>query len=65
MLSSTGDGLMDIFARLGAIRHRSPASPVAQELVSDLQSYITENIDKTGGPGTAELVHKAIEICRK
>lgn len=42
-LQSTGDGLMDIFARFGAIRHLSPASEEAQALVANLQSYITEH----------------------
>ena len=42
-LSSTGDGLMDIFARMGAVRHLSPASPEAQELVAALQHYISEH----------------------
>ncbi len=42
-LSSTGDGLMDIFAQLGAIRHLSPAAPEVQELVAALQSYISDH----------------------
>lgn len=82
-----GDGLMAIFAEIGAIRHTSPASGEAQALVAKLQSFITEhyytctrqilrglgqmyiagdsmteNIDKTGGEGTAEFAHQAIEI---
>ena len=40
-LKSTGDGLMDIFTRIGAVRHLSPASGEAQSLVKDLQDYIT------------------------
>lgn len=40
-LKSTGDGLMDIFARIGAVRHLSPASSEAQSLVKELQDYIT------------------------
>lgn len=40
-LKSTGDGLMDIFARIGAVRHLSPASGEAQSLVKELQNYIT------------------------
>ena len=36
-----GDGLMEIFARIGAVRHLSPASPEAQALVQELQDYIT------------------------
>lgn len=83
---STGDGLMAIFAELGAIRQTDPAGPQAQALVRKLQDYITanyytctgqilrglgqmyiagdtmtENIDKAGGPGTAEFAHRAIE----
>ena len=40
-LRSTGDALMEIFARLGTIRHLSPASPAAQTLVKELQDFIT------------------------
>ena len=40
-LKSTGDGLMDIFTRIGAVRHLSPAASEAQSLVKDLQDYIT------------------------
>ena len=40
-MKSTGDGLMDIFAELGVIRHLSPASSEAQSLIGKLQSYIT------------------------
>lgn len=42
-MRSTGDALMDIFAEFGAIRHRSPASPEAQTLVTKLQGFITEH----------------------
>ena len=42
-LQSTGDALMDIFAEFGAIRHLSPGSAVAQDLVAKLQSFITEH----------------------
>ena len=84
---ATGDGLMDIFREMGAVRHLDPASREAQALVAKLQSYITanyytctkqilrglgqmyiagdsmtDNINATGGPGTAEFAHKAIEI---
>jgi len=38
-----GDGLMAIFARMGEIRHLSPASAEAQALVQELQRYITEH----------------------
>ena len=86
-MQDTGDGLMDIFTKLGASRHLSPASPEAQALVAKLQSFITEhyytctkqilrdlgqmyiagdsmteNINKAGGPGTAQFAHDAIEI---
>ena len=89
-LRSTGDGLMDIFAEIGQVRHLSPEVPEAQALIAKLQGYITEhyytctpqilkglgmmyiagdsmteNIDKAGGPGTAEFAHKAIEIYTK
>ena len=40
---STGDGLMAIFAELGAIRQTDPAGPQAQALVRKLQDYITAN----------------------
>lgn len=40
-VKSTGDGLMDIFAQFGAIRHMSPASQEAQALTEKLQNYIT------------------------
>lgn len=40
---STGDAMMDIFAEFGAIRHLSPESSQAQELVSKLQAFITEH----------------------
>jgi len=90
-LQSAGDGLMDIFAEIGTIRHTSPESGQAQALVKKLQGYITEhfytctpqilkglgqlyiagdemteNIDRAGGPGTAEFAYRAIEIyCTK
>ena len=40
-MRSTGDGLMDIFAEFGAIRHTCPAAGEAQALVAKLQDYIT------------------------
>lgn len=86
-MQATGDVLMDIFAEIGAIRHLSPASREAQDLVAKLQNFITgnyytctkqillglgqmyiagdamtENIDHTGGTGTAQFTHDAIEI---
>lgn len=38
---SLGDGLMDIFRRLGKLRQEDPGSQEAQALVKELQSYIT------------------------
>ena len=40
-LQSTGGDLMDIFARMGTIRHMDPASPEAQAMVKALQDFIT------------------------
>ena len=40
-LQSTGGDLMDIFARMGTIRHTDPASPEAQAMVKALQDFIT------------------------
>lgn len=40
---SDGDALMDIFRRLGAIRHASPASEEVQALVAELQDFITQH----------------------
>ena len=40
---STGDALMDIFARFGKIRHLSPESQEAQELFASLQDFITRH----------------------
>lgn len=42
-MQATGDGLMEIFAALGAIRHLSPASEEAQALIAKLQDFITAN----------------------
>lgn len=39
--NAAGDGLMAIFADLGAIRTADPASPEAQQKVKELQDYIT------------------------
>ena len=36
-----GDGLMEIFVRMGKVRPLGPASSEAQTLVQELQSYIT------------------------
>ena len=89
-MTAAGDALMEIFARIGAIRHLSPDAPEAQALIAELQNFITghysnctpqilrglgqmyiagdsmtENIDKAGGPGTAEFAHRAIEVYTK
>ena len=40
---AAGDGLMDIFRELGAVRHLDPTAAEAQALVAKLQSYITAN----------------------
>ena len=42
-MQETGDKLMDIFREFGAIRHLSPASSEAQDLVTKLQSFITDH----------------------
>ena len=38
---SAADGLMEIFVRMGKVRHLSPDSGEAQALVKELQDYIT------------------------
>ena len=40
---SLGDGLMDLFARLGELRELAPESPEVQSWVKQLQDYITEH----------------------
>ena len=40
---SLGDGLMDLFARLGELREFAPESPEVQSWVKQLQDYITEH----------------------
>lgn len=40
-LQSDGDGLMDVFREIGAIRNSSPAAEEAQALIAKLQDYIT------------------------
>ena len=42
-MQAASDGLMAIFARMGAVRHLSPASGEAQALVAELQNYITQH----------------------
>lgn len=42
-MQNSGEGLMAIFAQLGAIRHTSSASGEAQALVAKLQGFITEH----------------------
>lgn len=41
-MQATGYALMDIFAKLGAVRHLPAASAEAQTLVAELQGFITE-----------------------
>lgn len=40
---SDGDGLMAIFAEMGAVRHTDPAGEEAQTLVKKLKQYITDH----------------------
>ena len=42
-LDVAADGLMAIFARMGAIRTAEPASAEAQAMIKELQDYITAN----------------------
>ena len=42
-LRSAGDGLMDIFGKIGAVRHLDPASAEAQTLIEELRRYITDH----------------------
>lgn len=42
-IAEASEKLMDIFRQFGEIRHLSPASTEAQELVSKLQDFFTEN----------------------
>ena len=42
-LMATGADLMDIFRQLGAIRHLEPESERAQQLVEQLQNFITRH----------------------
>lgn len=41
--NAAGDGLMDIFTEIGAIRHTDPASAEAQALIGKLRQYITDH----------------------
>lgn len=41
--ADTAEGLMAIFAEIGAIRHLAPESAEAQALIARLQGYITEH----------------------
>ncbi len=41
--AALGQGLMQIFAEMGKIRHAAPDSDAAQALVKKLQGYITEH----------------------
>ncbi len=38
-----GEGLMKIFAEIGAVKHLPPESESAQNLIKKLQTYITDN----------------------
>lgn len=38
-----GDGLMAIFAELGAVRHLGPGTPEAQTLVAKVQNFISDH----------------------
>ncbi len=40
---SAGEGLMDIFTEIGAIRHTAPESAEAQALIEKLRRYITDH----------------------
>lgn len=40
-LDAVGEAMMDIFARMGALRQSPPDSPEAQALVKELQDFIT------------------------
>ena len=42
-MRSTGDGLMDIFARLGQFRDQDPAASEVQALIEKLRQYITDH----------------------
>ena len=56
--NTAGDGLMAIFARMGAIRNTDPGAPEAQKLVRELQAFITEhyyNCTKTILKGLGQL----------
>ena len=41
--NALGDGLMELFAKLGAMKELTPECPEAQAWVKELQSYITEH----------------------
>jgi DNA-binding transcriptional MerR regulator len=40
---SAAQGLMEIFARFGKVKHQNPSSDEAQALVKELQQFITDN----------------------
>lgn len=42
-LDAAANGLMEIFSRMGSIRHTSPDSTEAQQLVAELQQFITKH----------------------
>lgn len=40
---SAGEGLMEIFTRIGTVKDTDPAGPQAQALIRELQAYITKH----------------------
>lgn len=53
--TSAADGLMAIFAALGALRGETPESPAVQEKVKEIQDYITKNFYTCTGEILASL----------
>ena len=85
--NALGKQMMQIFARIGAVRDGSPAAPQAQALIRELRDFISrnfytcsdkvllglgqmytaggemeDNIDRSGGKGTAAFAGEAIRI---
>ncbi len=42
-MDAMGTAVMDIFARMGALKGKHPENPTAQALVAELQRFITEH----------------------
>lgn len=40
---SAGEGLMEIFTRIGTVKDTDPVGPQAQALIRELQAYITKH----------------------